>query len=195
MSRGGGVGSSARKLIALAIALVALAITATSASAATTRAEFVAQADPICQNGQAQEAVAAQPLLRATKRAKKHKNRKTRRRADRALATYFAQYALIERAVNAQIATVPPAPDDVSLVGVWLRARGELIDFEGQLFNGSLGGNGGGLKGFAKFLTLIFEITGRQQEVADVVRDFGFQYCSQNPGGVAIGLGDLSGGP
>lgn len=38
-----------RNLIAFAIAAVALAIAATSASAATTRAEYVAQVDPICQ--------------------------------------------------------------------------------------------------------------------------------------------------
>jgi hypothetical protein len=40
-------------LIAAAITVIALAITATSAAAATTRAEYVAQADPICKSSEA----------------------------------------------------------------------------------------------------------------------------------------------
>jgi hypothetical protein len=183
-----------KTLIALGIAATALAITAASASAATTRAEFVAQVDPICQNGQAQEVLAAQPFKRALKRDKKHHNRKTSRKADRALAVYFQQYAAIEHAVNAQIATVPPAPDDVSLIQVWLRARGELVDLESTLFSQSLSSKGGSLKGFAKFFALIFEIAGRQVEVVDTVRDFGFQYCSQAQDQSLIGFADVSPG-
>jgi len=165
----------------LASVIAALAIAATSASAATTRAEFVAQVDPICQNGQAQEAVAAQPFLRAVKRAKKHHNRKTSRKADRALGVYFQQYAAIERAVNSQIATVSPAPDDVSLVQVWLRARGELLDLETRLVTGSFRAKKG-LKGLGQIFALIFELGARQEEVSDLVRDFGFVYCSQPTG-------------
>jgi hypothetical protein len=164
--------------IALAITLVALAITAGTASAATTRADYVAQVDPICQSAQAQEVVAAQPFVTALRREKKHRSRKTSRKADRALVLYFPQYSAIERAADAQIAMVPPAPDDISLIQVWLRARGELIDDESQLFGTLQGPKGGGLKALAQFFTLLFEIGGRQLEVADLVRDFGFQYCT-----------------
>ena len=157
--------------------VAALAILAAPAQATTTRADWVAQVDPICQNGQTQELAALQPVLAAQKRAKKHHNRKARRRADRALIAYVFQYANIERAVNAQIATIPPAPDDVSLVQVWLRARGELLDLETQLFNGPTTGKG--LKGFEKVFSLLFELIGKQYEVSDIVRDFGFHYCSQ----------------
>ncbi len=167
--------------------LIALVAAASPASAATTRADWVAQVDPICQNGLAQEVVAVQPLLRAAKRAKKHRGRKANRRVQRRLVAYIFQYTNIERAVNAQIATVPPAPDDVSLVQVWLRARGELLDTETRLFVQPASGKG--LKGLAKAFNLIFELVGREYEVSDVVRDFGFQYCSnpqQDPlGGVA----------
>jgi hypothetical protein len=167
-------------LIALAIALIALAIMATTAGAATTRAEYVSQVDPICQNGQAQEAAAVLPVIQATKRAKRHRNRKTAKRADRAFIVYFAEYANIERAVNAQIATVTPAPDDVSLVQVWLRARGELLDVESRLFLGPTN-PGKGLKGLGHLLADFFEIIGKQYEVADIVRDFGFQSCTAPP--------------
>jgi hypothetical protein len=149
---------------------------AVPAQAATTRADFVAQADPICQNGLAQEAVAIQPVIRAAKRVKKHHTRKAAKRFDRAFSFYFAQFANIERAVNAQIATVPVAPDDVSLIQVWLRARGELLDVESRLFLRPTEGKG--LKGFAQVFNDLFELIGRQLEVSDLVRDFGFQYCT-----------------
>jgi hypothetical protein len=164
--------------LGLGLALIAAALFATPASAATTRAEYVAQVDPICQSGQAQEVVAAQPLLRAAKRAKKHpKSRKASKRLGRAVASYFQQYGAIEHAVNTQIATVPPAADDVSLIQVWLRARNELVDLETGLFSS----RPKGLKGFAKLLSDFFTLAARQLEVADLVRDFGFQYCNQPP--------------
>jgi len=159
--------------------MIALAITST-AQGATTRPDWVAQVDPICANGQAQEAAAAQPLLAAAKRAKKHHNRKTARRLNRAVLVYFAQFANIERAVNAQIATITTAPDDVSLIQVWLRARGELLDSETQLLNTNFNSKNG-LKGFFKFFALLGDIVFRQQEVADLVRDFGLQSCTRNP--------------
>jgi hypothetical protein len=171
--------------------LAAIAIMATSASAATTRAEFVAQVDPICQNGQAQGAIAAQPMLKAAKRDKRRGSRKAAKKLDRAMRTYFTQSAAIQKAVNTQIATVPPAPDDVSLVQVWLRARGELIDNETQLFTHKFRSKGD-LKGFARFFTLIFQMASREFEVADIVRDFGFQYCSQAQDDPLIALGDIS---
>jgi hypothetical protein len=165
---------------AVSAIVVAVAVFAATASAATTRAEYVAQVDPICQAGQAQEALAGQPLLKAAKRAKKHpKSRKASKRLDRAIAGYFQQYAAIEHSVNTQIAAVPPAPDDVSLVQVWLRARNELVDLQTRLFSSKPTGHG--LKGLAKFFTDLFTVAARQLEAADLVRDFGFQYCNQPP--------------
>jgi hypothetical protein len=166
--------------IAIGGGLVALAIIAGTASAATTRADWVAQVDPICQNGEAQEAVAVQPVNRAVKRLSKHRDSKGRsdRKFTRLFLRYFQQYSAIERAVDAQIATVPPAPDDVSLVQVWLRARGELLDIENQLFTGGFKPKKG-LKGVGQVFTLFFQLAGREQEVSDLVRDFGFHYCNQ----------------
>jgi hypothetical protein len=37
------------------------------------------------------------------------------------------------------------------------------------------------LKGLAKFFTDLFTVAARQLEAADLVRDFGFQYCNQPP--------------
>lgn len=168
-----------RGAIALGISMVALAITAAPASATTTRADFVAQADPICQNGQAQEAAAIQPFIAAVKHSKKHHNRKARRRLTRTFIGYFIQYTNIERAVNAQLATVRVAPDDVSLIQVWLRARGELLDLESEFLLGP--SQGKGAKGLGQFLNDFFTLIGKEYEVADIVRDFGFQYCTAPP--------------
>jgi hypothetical protein len=168
-----------RKLIAPAIAMVALAIPATAAYAASTRAEYVAQADPICQAGQAQEAIAAQPLLRATKRAQKHHaldKKGTQKKLTRLFSAYLTQWAAIEHQVNSQIAAVPPAPDDVSLIQVWLRARNELVDLESQLVNSFK--HPKRIKNPFKLIQKFFELTARQFEVSDLVRDFGFQYCN-----------------
>jgi len=172
------------KLIASAIVAIALAVGAASASADTTRAEWVAQVDPVCQNGQAQEVVAAQPLQATVRRTKKHRDsRKSSQQLARAFTKYFQQYAAIERAVDAQIATIPPAPDDASLVQVWLRARGELLDLEGQFFTSGFKPKKG-LKGLGQFFDSLFQLAGREQEVVDLVRDFGFRYCNQTSGEV-----------
>jgi hypothetical protein len=174
---------SARNLIALVIAAVVLATAATSASAAASRTEYVAQVDPICQAGQVQEFAAAQPVLRATKHAQKHhklRNPKVEKRLARQFARYFSQYAAIEHQVNDQIAAVRPAPDDVSLIQVWLRARNELVDLENRLF-GSLG-HPKRIKDPFKIFDSFFELAARDFEVADLVRDFGFQHCTSTAG-------------
>jgi hypothetical protein len=165
--------------IAIAIALVAMAISVSPARAATTRAEYVAQVDPICQAGQAQEAAALQPVLRAFKRAQRHHKldtKKGQKKAARLFRGYFEQLAAIEHQVNNQIAEVPPAPDDVSLIQVWLRARTELVDLEGRLFASK---PKLGRKGLVQFFTGFLTLAARQLEVADLIRDFGFQYCDQ----------------
>jgi hypothetical protein len=162
------------KSIAAAIALLALGITDSSAHAASTRAEYVAQVDPICQSAQAQEAAASQPLLRAIRRARHHKpNRRLTRRLRRLSAGVASQKAAIEHAANNQIATIPPAPDDVSLIQVWLRARNELIDLETGLEGGFRGKPG-------RVVANVFRVIGLEQETSDLVSDFGFRYCNQS---------------
>jgi hypothetical protein len=181
-----------RAPIAIAAALIMLAITAATASAASTRAEYVAQADPICQAGQAQEAAAAVPLARAIKRAKKHhvlkpSKKKLNRKVNRLFVRFFQQVVAIEHSVNDQIATIPPAPDDVSLIQVWLRARNELLDLEARLFASQTFRDASLKKVLGDFVRLI----GLSYETTDIVRDFGFQYCSVGSPEIAIGATGL----
>ena len=162
---------------ALGVGAMAIAIVASPAQAAATRTEYVAQVDPICQAGRAQEAVARQSFLTAAKRVRRHHpdSRKTSRKLMGLFRVYFAQRAAIEHGVNAQIAAVPPITEDVSLVQVWLRAREELVDVETRFLTTSPPGN---IKGAARVIGDAFELIARQFEVNDLVRDFGFQYCS-----------------
>jgi hypothetical protein len=155
-----------------------MAIGAATAHAASTRAEWVAQVDPICEAAQLQEGLASAQLAPLARRVKQHKgDRKTLRKFGRAFNSFLQQTIAIERGVNSQIAAIPPAPDDVSLVQVWLRVRGELLDSEGQLFGGPKPGKG--LKGFGRFFSSLFQLIGREYETTDLVRDFGFQFCAR----------------
>jgi hypothetical protein len=177
-------------VLALVSVGVLCALAAPNAHAATTRAEYVAQVDPLCQAGQAQELAAVQPFLRATKRAQKHHKLRSptmEKRLARRFAQYISQYAAIEHQVNSQIAEVTPAPDDVSLIQVWLRARNELVDQENNLFGAFA--HPKRIKNPFKIFTSFFEVAAREFEVADLVRDFGFQYCTSTAEVQIIGNG------
>jgi len=187
---------SVRGLIALAITMITLAITATSASAATSRADWVAQADPICKSGVDQEFVVFSQQQAAIKQSRKQARRLTRKHAkrhprlhrrlreriDRIQAAAFTQFIAIERGVDAQLATLTPAPSDESLVQVWLRARGELLDAYGLTLLDSSRTDGDDFQDFFKLLGLLYETN-------DMVRDVGFQYCA-HPTSAIVVVGD-----
>jgi hypothetical protein len=168
------------KAVALTVALVVLALGADTAYGATSRAEYVAQVDPICQAGLAQEAAAARPVVKKLKRLQKQerraRSRKARRRAAkrelRVVARFYDFVTGVEQSVTAQIAAIPPAIEDTSLVQVWLRARGEQAVATQRLFRSLAKGD------ILGAFTLLFEVEAKAEEVTDLVRDFGFHYCS-----------------
>jgi chemotaxis regulatin CheY-phosphate phosphatase CheZ len=163
-----------------AVALVALTVGTATAYGASTRADYVAQVDPICKAGLDQETAAAGPVVKKLKRLERHAkqshSRKVRRRVEkretRLLARFYDFVAGVEQGVTAQIATIPPAVEDTSLVQVWLRARGEQAVATQRLFRSLAKGD------FLGTFTLLFEVEAKSEEVTDLVRDFGFQYCS-----------------
>jgi hypothetical protein len=104
---------------------------------------------------------------------------KAQKKVRRAFTQYIREFAAIEHAANDQIATIPPAPDDLSLIQVWIRARNELVDLEVQLF-----GNTPHFKmpkGAQRFFSLFFQLAAKEQEVSDLVEGFGFQHCNTPP--------------
>jgi hypothetical protein len=135
---------------------------ASPASAATTRAEYVAQVDPICQAGLAQEEAASRPVAKKLKRLHKQARK----------ARFYDFVVIVEQGVNAQIATIPPPIEDSSLIQVWLRARGEEVIVIQRMFRALAKGD------FFAAFDLLLEIEAKSTAASDLVRDFGFQHCS-----------------
>jgi hypothetical protein len=160
-----------------ATALVVLTVGAASAYGATTRAEYVAQVDPICAAAQAQELAAAQQLKKKLRKLGKHPNtRKARRRAIkhelRAIGRFYGYVAAVEQSVNAQVATIPPAVEDTSLITLWLRVRAEQVVATQRLASAFAKG------AIFAALDMFFEASDKVDEAGDIVRDLGFQHCS-----------------
>jgi hypothetical protein len=108
----------------LSVGLIAL--WAAPADAASTRAEYVAQVDPICQSfvGPNDDAVGA--YLRNEKRLGRVASKGTLKQfgaQTKRIARSLNRIALIEANLTDQIATVPPATEDFATVGTWLNHR------------------------------------------------------------------------
>jgi hypothetical protein len=117
-----------RFALAPVILLIALALATATAYGASTRAEYVAQTDPICQLALPSFNQAFATFRKAVlkkkggKQALKHPEVVTEQvrmpasRLYRSLGNTYASTSL-------QIAAVPPAPDDVERVNAWLSLR------------------------------------------------------------------------
>jgi hypothetical protein len=106
----------------LAIALVAAA----PAQAASTRAEYVAQVDPICQAFRGTASDADSAFIKNAKRWERLARRGTLKafvRQTNRLAGSLLRFTQIHMAVTDQIATVPPPAADAGTVSTWLNFR------------------------------------------------------------------------
>lgn len=117
-----------RGLTALVLALVVLnaAVAAAPADAASTRAEYIAQVDPICVASVGAENNALAAIQRNSRRwvhAAKSGNVKAFIRQTRRVAGSVNGYAQIHASLTEQIAAVPPLAADAGTVGTWLNDR------------------------------------------------------------------------
>jgi hypothetical protein len=168
-----------RWLIGLGIAATALLIAAAPAGAASTRAEYVAQADPICQAGQAQERVAFKSYAKSIKRyLKDHPHPEPNRPSKAVTRLVLRHYSLIlsvNRSVNSQLSSINPAAGDETAVAEWLQLRtqsADLLDRTVHAFHNR-----------KVELAIRFYVNSIRRELqAELpIRDFGFQYCSSAP--------------
>jgi hypothetical protein len=160
--------------LTLLAVMALMAVGATSASAASTRAEYVAQVDPICQT-------AAGPARRALKRFLKDEGRLGKiahptKRQVRALVNPLARMLIrlgsIEAGVTSQIATVQPAPGDEAIVASWVQDRTQYSQLS--------------VAGARKFRKLKVVAAARLLSQADtallqgqqLIASFGFRYCT-----------------
>jgi hypothetical protein len=181
MLRGGiaiGGGSSPLRLtlVALATIVIALAITVTTALAAATRAEYVAQVDPICQSTGQPEGKAAFAYLKALNKFNHQIAAGVRRKKAinpfvRQTTKFFGRVSRIEAAATFQIAGVPPAPGDESTVAVWIQQRTESTGLLNQAI--------AALKHrrLNAFMRLTNQWTAKIDESEATVAGFGFRYC------------------
>lgn len=113
---------SMRKFLGVSLVLaLGVSIGSTSASAASTRAEYVAQVDPICQTYVAPVQSAFVTYQRSMKRLNRTAKSGTFRafaRSTRRVASSLGAIAQLHQTMIDQIAAVPAPPDPA--IGTWL---------------------------------------------------------------------------
>jgi hypothetical protein len=103
-----------------------IGVWAAPADAASTRAEYIAQVDPICQSFVGPENDAGNAFFKNMERVgriAKSGSAKALARQARRTARPLSRLAQIDLSLNAQLAAVPPPPPDAGLIGTWLDGR------------------------------------------------------------------------
>ena len=157
------------------VVVLGAAIGSAPAEAAATRAEYIAQVDPICQN-------ATPPLVKANKAYAKNFNRLIARLRARRFkgiikvihrtATALNRFTNIYGSVTDQVAAVPPAPPDAPIIEGWLQHR---RDAEG--FARSAARAMSQIK-FRRFDQQIAKAAQADTQASGSISGFGFQYCA-----------------
>jgi hypothetical protein len=155
------------------IALLCLA-GASPVQAATTRAEWVAQVEPICQATLPAANSANADVNRKSKnlvRTGKHGSNKAFVRAIRSLAASLVSYAAIDDALTNQLAAVPPVPADAAAVSNWIQGRRQTT----ALANSAAAA----LRRFRlnKFFTLLGQANAAYSQAVSSVSGFGLNAC------------------
>lgn len=165
-----------------AAALIALAVAASPAHAAGTRAEYVAQVDPICHTGDSQHRSAFKAYAKSVKRYLKHHPQHPRqddaykpsKTIIRMVVRYYTRGLQIERGVNSQLASISPVPGDEAAIGEWLRLRtgsADLLERTIHAFHQSK----------IKFGLHLYVKSIHKSLMAQLpISDFGFHYCASD---------------
>jgi hypothetical protein len=159
--------------IALAIAVVALAATATTAIAASTRAEYVAQVDPVCQVEQAKEKAVIGPAMRRVRHLEDRglDPEKPAKPIARTIARGYDRLAAIQRDTDSTIASIPPAPGDEAVVSSWLGQRAAFTDHFQRSANAIAHQHR------RRFVSLLFKAIEVAETAAESIQEFGFGSC------------------
>lgn len=172
-----GVNRAALGAAALALSVIALTISATTAQGAATRAEYVAQVDPICQAAAKPEGKLVTAYLKAFARLGKGvANGGSAKQATKRLvaksARLMRRIVTIEQGVTTQIDAVSPPPSDAGTVAIWLEKRKVA---EQTVLSGIRA-----LKHrkIASFDARLDRAAAIDREGRILVADFGFQFCA-----------------
>ncbi|HEY6638226.1 MAG TPA: hypothetical protein VIZ61_11140 [Solirubrobacterales bacterium] len=144
------------------------------AHAASTRAEYIGQVDPICQASVAPMATAASAYKRNYKRWVRllfHGTANAWVKQTGRTARSLSQLNLVHAAVTNQIAAVPPLASDAGMIGTWLNDRRQAEAFSSSA-----------AAAFGRFKFDRFDKKLRRADAADragvmTIAGFGFQVC------------------
>jgi hypothetical protein len=162
------------KRVSFAVVVIALlAITVAPAQAASTRAEYVAQVDPICQTAATKQSAVIRSLKKFARQLKQRgiDTEEPTKQVIRIAVRGYNRIALIARNAVAQISAIAPAPGDETTVSAWFRRLSLQID----LFQRAI-------RAFAhqkvhRYKQLMYKSSIRGLEADDLVREFGFRHC------------------
>jgi hypothetical protein len=153
--------------------LIPVLITST-AHAASTRAEYVAQVDPICQGGISKEKAAYRALRKDADRLKKRgiDTSSPTKPVVRLARRYSARVVPIARSIHHRILLVTPAPGDEAAVSQWLQGLEEATDLFERAFDAFAHRN------VHRYKQLLTKSSYRRLNADGFVQDFGFKYCA-----------------
>lgn len=162
-------------VVALATTMIALAIAAVNASAATTRAEYIAQVEPICQTAYFAEKAAYKTLHRRIEKAAQQIRQHGRPRKDArsTLFSFYGRMRQVSRTMDAAIQPIPPAAGDEAAVQAWLAGRERSITLNARALRALRRAKS------RRFLTLFFKGIDTEGAAVSSVQDFGFSYCTR----------------
>jgi hypothetical protein len=138
----------------------------------------VAQTDPICQAGQAQDRATFRAWKKQIKPYLKHHPNRDRDRPSKVVrrlaVRYYDRVLATERDVVSQLSSISPAPGDEAAVGEWLQLRGKSADL---LERGIHAIRRNKIK---LFIHLYVQSIQRKLQAEVPIDDFGFRYCSSD---------------
>jgi hypothetical protein len=139
---------------------------AAPADAASTRAEYVAQAEAICVAPGPQYA----QMIGQINKVKKQRNLRPSKAAVK-LGKIFGRLGAIEGGILTQLGTLTAAPGDEATVAAWLQGEWNA---KGLVDRSARAGKHGNLY---KFLGLLNQSIAASERANQIVASFGFQYC------------------
>ncbi len=152
-----------KALIPFAVSVGLIAVWAGPAEAGSTRAEYIAQADPICQSTEAAERRALGPKGTVIRLMKKGRFKTA---AHRYRNTGVAFSAGVE-----QLAALSPLSDDAQLIGSWVQMLRSQYPVGKQIAAAMADGR--------DFYKLFLRLGSMNLKTRALVADFGFGYCQK----------------
>jgi hypothetical protein len=166
-----------KAVMPLVLSMGLIAVWAAPADAASTRAEYIAQADPICQSfvGPATDAATAyrKDYKEWERRLTKGKLKPWVRQTHRTFRS-LRRLVQLTAALTDQITAVTPPPEDAGTVNAWLINRNKS---ERWAYSAALAFDG--FK-FDRFYKLIDRAIRFQNAAFRTIDGFGFQVCGVN---------------